>query len=351
MAGVVTVTRDPAARETRGENPAVPAFRSRGGTPPALLRGAASLFGVAWEARRTMYQRGWRTPRRVPARVVSVGNLTVGGTGKTTLALHLVRRALAAGRSAAVVARDYRRGPGGHGDEALLHARALGSGRVFSGSSKVRCATAAAAAGHDLIVVDDGFSTWSLERDLDIVLLDAGDPWGGGALLPAGRLREPRRALQRAEVVVISRLPAGADPAPWLEEARRYAPAALLAAARHRVTGLSRLDGTPVEARGRAHVVTATGNPEAVAASAAEAGLEVVRLSRYRDHHWFTSTEARHEERRAHDAGALLVLTAKDAVRWPLPAGSAPAVVLGVAWEWVTGGETVERMAFEEQAG
>lgn len=312
-----------------------------------MLRAAASLFAAAWEARRTMYQRGWRTPRRVPARVVSVGNLTVGGTGKTTLALHLVRRALAAGRSAAVVARDYRPGPGGHGDEALLHARTFGAARVFSGSSKTACAAAAARAGHDLIVVDDGFSTWSLERDLDIVLLDAGDPWGGGALLPAGRLREPRRALQRAEVVVISRLAAGADPAPWFDEARRYAPAALLAAGRHRVTGLSRLDGTPVEARGRAYVVTATGNPGAVAASAAEAGLDVIGLARYRDHHWFSAAEARREQRRARSAGALLVLTAKDAVRWPLPAGGTAVVVLEVAWAWVTGGDAVERMVLE----
>ena len=311
---------------------------------------AASLFGAAWEVRRRLYARGWLAPRRVASRVISVGNLTVGGTGKTTLVLHLVRLAHARGMKAAVVARDYHPGPDGRSDESILYTNAFGAERVFTGRRKLEQAMRAAAAGCSPIVVDDGFSTWALERDLDIVLLDAQDLWGGGRLLPAGRLREPRRALQRAEVVVISRLARGADPSPWIAEARRYAPAATFAAGRHRVTGARRLGGAPVAPGGRVRVVTATGSPEAVAVSAAEAGFEVTGLARYRDHHWFSAAEARLEGRLAGQSGSQVLVTAKDAVRWPAAVTDPSPLVLEVEWSWVSGGEAVEQRALAVSA-
>jgi tetraacyldisaccharide 4'-kinase len=318
-----------------------------GGWLGALAGAGATLYGAGWEMRRAAYARGWKRPVRVGARVVSIGNLTVGGTGKTTLALHLVRTAIGRGLKTAVVARDYRPGPDGRADEALLYERAFGREPVFAGASKARLAARAASLGFPLVVVDDGFSTWGLARDLDVVLLDRRDLWGGAALLPAGRLREPRRALQRADVVAVSRLAAGEDPSPYLAEARRYAPGAWLAAGRHRITGLRGLDGSAVLAAGRVRVVTATGNAEAVAASAREAGLEVEALSAYRDHHWFTPGEAGRELERARRDGTLLLLTAKDAVRWPSAAWDPRVAVLEVEWEWVHGGEEVERRVFE----
>lgn len=305
-----------------------------------LARAASSLVGVAWELRRRGYAAGWRRPRAVRSRVVSVGNLTVGGTGKTTLTLDLARRALEAGLDPAVVCLDYHPGPAGRGDEALMMEAVLGAGRVHSGRRKADLAVRAAAAGHDLILVDDGFSTWSLARDVDLVLMDARDPWGGGALFPAGLLREPRRALQRASAVIVSRATDAAEAARVLGELRPYAPAARLAAGRHRVVAVRGEDGSPVAARGPARVVTATGRPQAVAATAAEAGFAPVTLSAYRDHHWFRASEARRE--RAAAAGGTLVLTAKDAVRWPLERRG--TVVLEVAWEWILGGEDVEAL-------
>jgi tetraacyldisaccharide 4'-kinase len=303
-------------------------------------RAAAAVYGWAWERRRDAYARGARTPRRVNARVVSVGNLTAGGAGKTTLTLHLAALAKAEGLDGAVVCRRYHPGPGGRGDEELLYRAAVGEARTFAGRNKLELAASAAAAGAALVLVDDGFSHWPLARDLDVVLLDRTDLWGGGRLLPAGRLREPRRALQRAAVVVVSRMGAGEDPEPWLAQARAFAPAALLAAGRHRVARVRDGEGRPAPAAGPAHVVTATGNAGAVAASAREAGFEPVTLSSYRDHHWFTLAEANRERDRASD-GVLLV-TSKDAVRWPAGAGPRPHV-LEVAWEWVCGGEAVER--------
>jgi tetraacyldisaccharide 4'-kinase len=311
-----------------------------------LLGVGAALWAAGWEARRRLYARGWRVPLHVPARVVSVGNLTVGGTGKTTLTLHLARKALERGIDAAVACRRYRPGPGSKGDEELLFERGLGPDRVFAGSRKRELAARAAALGKRLVIVDDGFSHWSLARDLDIVVLDAQDPWGGGRLLPAGRMREPRRALQRARVLVISRLEPGVDPAPLMDEASRYAPAARMAAGRHRITGVRGLTGEPRPARGAAVVVTGTGHPRAVLRTAREAGFDPVRLSPHRDHHWFRPAEAARERADARERGETVVLTAKDAVRWPEAAAGDDVAVLEVEWEWVEGGEAVERLTF-----
>ncbi len=312
-----------------------------------VLAGAAALYGWAWERRRAAYASGRRTSAAVGTRVVSVGNLTVGGAGKTTLTLHLAALARARGRDAAVVCRRYRPGPGGRGDEELMYRAAVGEARTFAGTSKLRSAMEAAASGADLVLVDDGFSHWPLARDVDLVLLDATDLWGGGQLLPQGRLREPRRALQRAHAVVVSRLPADGDAEALFAEVRRYAPAALLAAGRHRIVGVRDAAGTTVTARGPARVVTATGNPTAVAASAREAGFGPVELAAYRDHHWFSATEADAEARRA-GAGTLLV-TRKDAVRWPARAVRQP-LVLDVEWTWCAGGRALERLVLGEGA-
>jgi tetraacyldisaccharide 4'-kinase len=303
-----------------------------------LKSAAASMFAAAWEARRRAYAAGWRTPYRVDARVVSIGNLAVGGTGKTTLTLSLARAAHAARLDVAVVCRRYRPGPAGRGDEELLMAAALGEERVYAGGSKWRLARRAAAMGRRLVLVDDGFSHWRLERDLDIVLLDAEDPWAGG-LLPAGRSREPRRALQRADVVVVSHARDTEHAAAALRALSPWAPAARGAAGRHRIAGVRDLEGRPRAAAGPARVVTATGNPRAVVRSAATAGFSPVHDSPYRDHHWFTGTEARRELAAARAAGATLLLTAKDAVRWPI--ADARVAVLEVEWEWLLGGAEV----------
>jgi len=301
----------------------------------------ARVYGAGWELRRRAYAWGLRSPEKVDARVVSVGNLTAGGTGKTTLTLHLAALAGTHQIPTAVVVRDYRPGLDGFGDEHRMFRAALGNEAVFGGTRKRDAARRAAASGAKLVLVDDGFSHWGLARDVDLVLLDAADPWGGGALLPAGRMREPRRALQRADALILTRVAAGVDPSPRLAELARWAPGALRAAGRHEVVGARRLTGEPVTG-GRVRVVTATGHPRAVNASAEEAGLELTGHAHYRDHHWFSREEAERERARARADRAAVLLTAKDAVRWPL-APEADVWVLEVAWRWVTGGEAVER--------
>src|SRR5262249_48949234 len=141
--------------------------RARPVAPPlreGLLGAAARIYAAAWEVRRRGYALGMLKPRRVAARVASVGNLTVGGTGKTTLTLHLAARARARGLEVAVVCRRYHPGPDGQGDEEKLYRSALGAERVFAGERKRDLAARAAAAGFTLVLVDDGFSHWGLER-------------------------------------------------------------------------------------------------------------------------------------------------------------------------------------------
>ncbi len=313
----------------------------------ALLAAAARAYGLGWELRRRAYALGLVRQVRARTRVVSIGNLTVGGTGKTTCVLHLAARALEAGLDVGVVCRRYRPGPAGEGDEERMYRERIGRERVYAGTRKWRLALDAAADGRALVLVDDGFSHWRLHRDLDVLLVDAQDPFGGGALLPAGRLREPLRAVQRAGAVVLTRAPA--PPAPELaREIARLAPAAAFARASHRVTGV-RAHGDAPRMSGRAWLVTATGRPRAVERSAREAGLEVAGTSFYRDHHWFSDDEARREAAHAARADAFLLLTAKDAVRWPAAGG--PAAVLEVSWAWHEGGDAVERMVLEGGAG
>jgi tetraacyldisaccharide 4'-kinase len=321
-----------------------------GGMSDALRSAAAWAYGRAWEVRRRCYAMGLARPHAAGARVVSVGNLTYGGTGKTTLVLHLAGRALERGLQPAVVCRSYRPGPAGWGDETLLHRAVLGDQRVFAGSRKWTLAASAARSGAALILVDDGFSHWPLERDLDLVLLDAADPWGGGKLLPAGRMREPHRALQRAGALIASRMPARVDPGPVLRALAAWAPAARLGAGRHRVVGARRPGGAALAAGARVRVVTATGNPEAVAASAREAGLEVTALSTYRDHHWFRPDQRRRERAAAARDSATVLLTAKDAVRWPEREREGEVAVLEVAWQWVHGGEEIEALVWGNRA-
>ncbi len=310
-----------------------------------LAAAAERLYEAAWEFRRLLYARGVRRPERVRARVVSLGNLSVGGTGKTTLALHLAARASERGTACAVVCRRYRPGPGDAGDEELLLRERLPGTPVFAGDSKRELARAAAASGAALVLVDDAFSHWRLARDCDLVLVDGADPLGGGRLLPAGRLREPLRALQRADAVIVTRLAPGAAPDDAFATVAPYAPAALLAAGRHEIVGAFDSHGAPLPAGAPVFVVTATGNPGAVRASAAEAGLDVRGARTFRDHHWFSAGEVREVLAAARPLGARVLLTAKDAVRWPRAARE-DAAVLEVRWRWVASGEAVERLAF-----
>ncbi len=180
------------------------------------LRPAAALFGAASAARRCAYARGWLQPHSLGAPVIVVGNITVGGTGKTPLVAWLAEYLAAQGRQPGVVSRGYggQVGQGPHlvkisdsaelvGDEPLMLARQTGL-PVCVGSDRVAAAKALVVAGASCIVSDDGLQHYRLQRDLEFAVLDAERMIGNGCLLPAGPLREPPARLTEVDLLFIN---------------------------------------------------------------------------------------------------------------------------------------------------
>jgi tetraacyldisaccharide 4'-kinase len=301
------------------------------------------LAGLNWSAGRALK----RGPVRAAAPVISIGNLVVGGTGKTPCTIWTAQALQGLGARVAVVARPVGGAvPGGAGDEVALLAERLPGARVVAARVKSEGTLEAASAlraepGPCAVIVDDGFSHRALARDLDIVLVDAARPIGNGHLLPRGLLREPPTALARAQVVIATR--ADRVPSERLAETlaalERLAPSALVAAARLEPLGLS--DGAEVTERGTV-VVCLSGLARAgeLAASARALGLSVATDLCYPDHHRFGASEFRRAEALAREARGGLVVSAKDAVR--LTAGQRARVrVLEVAWRFVRGEDGV----------
>lgn len=184
------------------------------------------LFGVVVHVRNAAYTRGLFRQQRLEVPVISVGNISVGGTGKTPLVEHIAGRILSADRRVAVVSRGYRRSTKGTvivsdgkgnirnvddgGDEPVQMARKLHGLVVIVDESRVRgCRAAIRTFSPDLIILDDAYQHRRCFRNLDIVVVDASRNVYDDKLLPAGRLREPLRNLKRADVVVLSRCDTG----------------------------------------------------------------------------------------------------------------------------------------------
>lgn len=174
-----------------------------------VLGAAAVPYGLAVRLRNRLYDSGVLTAHRVPVPVVSIGNLTLGGTGKTPFVEFVCRRLLDRGSRPVILSRGYR--ADGHGasagnDEARVLAASLPDVPHLQGKDRVALARRAVAELQpDTLVLDDGFQHRRLARDLDIVLIDCTGPFGYGRLFPRGLLREPVSSLRRADLVVLSR--------------------------------------------------------------------------------------------------------------------------------------------------
>lgn len=326
---------------------------ARGGAVE-LLRVPAALFGAVVRVRRAAYDHGLLPRARVAASVISVGNLTVGGTGKTPFSAWLVRELERRGRRAGLLSRGYgaERGHGGN-DEAQLLAELCPGVPHVQDPDRVRGAGALVERGVDAIVLDDGFQHRRLARDLDIVLVDATRPWGlpsaerGAppvrALLPRGFLREPPSSLARADVIVLTRTDAvAADELEALErEIGALAPGRPIATSEHRVSALRTSTGARAELadlRGRTvELVSAIGNPLAFERTVRALGADVAAHHVFPDHHRF-----RREDVPTPASGAWLVATAKDAVKLA-PLGFA-FVTLDVELALVRGASVLEAL-------
>jgi tetraacyldisaccharide 4'-kinase len=296
-----------------------------------LLLGPAFLYRGAVALRNRYYDRP-SAVRKVSVPVVSVGNVTLGGTGKTPVVAWLAVQLGAMGRKPAIVSRGYggvagrgpvfvSRGDGplcdAHqaGDEPVQLATGLPGVRVVVGSDRWAGAAAAAADGADVVVLDDGFQHRRLARDLDIVLIDASNPFGNEHVIPAGRLREPLHALGRAQVVLITRARPDTE-YPRIESVvRRYRPDATILHAGHRSVGFVDADGRGVSPPARALAFCGIGNPSRFQVDLRELGVDVVAFRAFRDHHVYTGAELEELQRAARSRDAVLVTTDKDLVR------------------------------------
>ena len=281
---------------------------------------------VAWR-NRTYDLRGGQRVRGV--RVVSVGNLTVGGTGKTPLSAWVARLVTAKGARAALVTRGYGR------DELLLHRRWNPGVPVIADPDRLAAARRARDAGADVLVLDDGFQHRRLGRDVDLVLLAAEDPLDGH-LLPRGPFREPSSALARAHGVIVTRRTAPRGRASGLAaEVRHRHPGTAVGVVALLPGGWATLDGAAAEApAGPVLAIAGVARPEAFASQVEGATGGQVELLAYPDHHAFTEKEARGFRARAH--GRTLVVTEKDAVKlvdFESLLGPARVMVQGIRWE------------------
>jgi tetraacyldisaccharide 4'-kinase len=335
----------------------------------AVLDALAGLYGAAVKHRLRRYRRGALAAQHLPCRVVSVGNLTVGGTGKTPMTVYVARLMAAAGLRAAVVSRGYKgaaearggvvsdgrrlcMGPAAAGDEPYLMARELlpagipvlvGRDRPGAGRLALRRFQS------EVLLLDDGFQHLRLKRDLDLVLLDAAHPFGNGRLLPRGTLREPIAALARADACLLTRCPQRAlagppssAPQSGLDRiaGRRLRP---VFPAAHRPYFVERLQA------GRALPLEADRLPELDCGAPVFAFSGLARNRDFRsalqhmgfalkgwmdfaDHHAYSSADLRTIADRARRCGArLLVTSQKDRVKIdPAWIQALPLVVIGV---------------------
>ena len=311
----------------------------RAGALGLVLAPAAWVYHAGLVLREAAYGRGWLARGRLPCPVVSVGNLTVGGTGKTP-AVEMVARWLGEdGCRVVIVSRGYGRRPaapielvsdGGAprlpaeraGDEPLLLARHLRGVAVVVGADRLEAGRwAAAHLRPDVVLLDDGFQQRRLLKDVEIVCLDARDPWGPDGLFPQGTLREPRAALARAHLLVVTRADARRNLAGLLAEIRQYAGPVPCLTADYVVEELEDLASAarhPAEAlRGRGVLGFAgIAAPERLAETLIAHGAIVRDLVVFPDHHSYGPRDLEIVARRARATGASLVVTTeKDAVR------------------------------------
>lgn len=298
----------------------------RPGPAATLLRPVAAITALV--ARRRMRRKRYDAP--IP--VLCIGNVTVGGTGKTPLTLDFVRRLKERGHNPHVLLRGYggrERGPllvdpgrataRDVGDEALLLAQAA---PTWIGADRAASARLAAADGADCLVMDDGFQNPALRKDVSVLAVDGATGFGNGLVLPAGPLREKLGcALARAQAVVV------------IGEDRRDVLSSLLPGlAPFLAPGLLKTSARLIpgpEIRGlsgrRVIAFAGIGRPEKFFDMLRDSGVDPIRCLPFPDHHPYSAADVRRLEALARESGTTLVTTAKDAVR--LPAGFRVTVV------------------------
>jgi len=307
----------------------------------AALLPVSALWHTGMALRAAAYRRGLLPVHDLPLPAVAVGNLTVGGSGKTPVAMWIAGYYAARGLVPGILLRGY-----GGGDEAAVHARALPAARVVADPDRVAGAERALARGAQILILDDAFQRLDVRRDLNVVVVSAETTRAVRWSLPAGPWREGMGALGRADLVVVTRKRASRDAAETLADElgpRVGRPAAVAQLAVTRYEGLtSGRTVAPDTLQGRRVVAaSAIGDPGAFVAQTKATGAQV-QVATWKDHHVYRPEDVSwlaHAARRADH----LVITEKDAVKlrdqWPADAPEPLVAILDLTWE--RGGEDI----------
>lgn len=328
--------------------------------PSPLLHLLAAGYGAVVSRRNRRFDRGDGV-RRLPCPVVSVGNLSVGGTGKTPVVAWVSRVLAKAGWRPVVALRGYRPDASGRSDEAMLHREALPDVPIAVGADRFEAVRGLGEPrdSRTVVVLDDGFQHRRLHRDFDLVLIDATRHELADRLLPLGRLREPPESLVRADAVVVTRSPdLDASLAGAIERFNGTAP---LAWTRHAWPGLAiwrggRSEVVPVSwlAGRRVATLLGVGNPDPIRREVAAAGGREIVSIPAQDHDRYGDARLARVLDRCRTASSIdaVFTTAKDWVklrsRWP---GDLPVVVPELSIEFLAGERRLEVAMLEAIRG
>ncbi|MEX1138467.1 MAG: tetraacyldisaccharide 4'-kinase [Bacteroidota bacterium] len=341
--------------------------------PLPLLLPLSWIYGVGVWVRNWLFERGFFRERHVSIPVVSVGNLSVGGTGKTPFVEYLAGMLRDSGKRVAVLSRGYRRASKGFlvvsngmqkcaeaiaaGDEPAQMARNLEGVIVAVDEDRVRGAKNLIEAFHpDVLLLDDGFQHRWLGRSLDVVIIPASGLMTPVRLLPAGSWREPISSLDRADLLVISECETREDYARAVERVREFGKPVI--GIRKIMKGVVRVVSDelvrPDEVKGRYAAFSGIGNPAGFERSLRQCLGSPLALEVFEDHYWYSKSDLHRLERVAKNAGATyLVTTQKDAVRLDGVKGLAeldsriPIVALIVSVEVIDGEEHLKEQLEE----
>lgn len=298
------------------------------------------LYGAAMRARTALYRRGVLPSFDLGVPVISVGNITTGGTGKTPIVAWIAEALSGAGLRVCILTRGYGRADESRrvlvsdgktvlssaeaaGDEPFMLAEML-RGRAAVISDRDRVAAARWAREHlksEVFVLDDGFQHLRVRRELDVVTVDGTNPFGGGRLLPQGRLREPLQSLKRADLIIITRSEQARDISALKREVEKLSGRKRVILSRTRtgaVRPLMQPTQGPLSAPNAYRVAAfcALGNPQAFFRHLERAGFDLTSTRAFTDHHAYTQSDVESIAREARKRGAeALLTTAKDAVK------------------------------------
>ncbi len=303
----------------------------------------SALYGLVLKCRKLCYAHLIKR-NRLPAKVICIGNITLGGTGKTPAVIAVAQEAKKRGHNPCILTRGYKGkakdisfvskgdgpilSPTEAGDEACLMANALNGVPIIKGKDRFRAGIAAFENAQlaivnlqtpALFILDDGFQHWKLHRDVDVVLIDGTNPFGNEKLFPEGIMREPIEALKRSHIILITKadmaLPGAVQTI--TRKIKQYNQEAPVFTASHKPTGLINIAGDPkgLEAlRGkRIYAFSGIANPTYFQSSLVKYGAHIVEFKKYRDHYIYKQSDI--DEIKKEALGLDIVTTEKDLVK------------------------------------